>query len=55
MQGEYRKQSNVPGYREIVVIPSGARNIRVEENDKSENYIGIENALEKKVYLNGKR
>ncbi|CAG9772553.1 unnamed protein product [Ceutorhynchus assimilis] len=53
--GEYKKQSSYPGYREIVVIPRGARNIRVAENDQSENYIGIENALEKKSYLNGKR
>ncbi|XP_066252226.1 A disintegrin and metalloproteinase with thrombospondin motifs 7 [Euwallacea similis] len=55
MQDEYKKQSALPGYREIVVIPSGARNILVEENDQSENYIGLENAVEKKFYLNGKR
>ncbi|KAH1005898.1 hypothetical protein HUJ04_006801 [Dendroctonus ponderosae] len=55
IQGEYKKQSGVTGYREIVVIPSGARNIFVAENDQSENYIGLENAVEKKYYLNGKR
>ncbi|XP_050293147.1 A disintegrin and metalloproteinase with thrombospondin motifs 7-like [Anthonomus grandis grandis] len=55
IQGEYKKQSSLPGYREIVVIPGGARNIFVAENDQSENYIGLENALEKKYYLNGKR
>ncbi|XP_060526529.1 A disintegrin and metalloproteinase with thrombospondin motifs 7 isoform X2 [Cylas formicarius] len=55
VRGEYKKQSSTPGYGEVVVIPSGARNIRVEEKSYSENYIGIESALKKKFYLNGKR
>ncbi|KAL1506613.1 hypothetical protein ABEB36_005941 [Hypothenemus hampei] len=54
-KGEYTKQSGVPGYREIVVIPRGARNIRVEETEQSENYIELEHAIHKKFYLNGKR
>ncbi|XP_018575979.1 A disintegrin and metalloproteinase with thrombospondin motifs 7-like [Anoplophora glabripennis] len=53
--GEYNKQSRSPGYREIVVIPQGARNIRIEEKGYSENYISIGSALSRRFYLNGKR
>ncbi|XP_008201118.2 A disintegrin and metalloproteinase with thrombospondin motifs 7 isoform X1 [Tribolium castaneum] len=55
IEGLYSKQSHSPGYREVVVIPPGARNIRIEEKDHSENYISIGSALAKKFYLNGKR
>lgn len=55
IDGEYNKQSQSPGYREIVVIPPGARNIRIEEKKPTENYISIGSALAKKFYLNGKR
>ncbi|XP_063908818.1 A disintegrin and metalloproteinase with thrombospondin motifs 7 isoform X2 [Zophobas morio] len=55
IEGLYNKQSYSPGYREVVVIPAGARNIRIEEKDHSENYISIGSALAKKFYLNGKR
>ncbi|CAH1284005.1 unnamed protein product [Diabrotica balteata] len=54
-QGVYDKQNWSPGYREIVVIPKGARNIRIEEKDHSANYISIGSALERKFYLNGER
>ncbi|KAJ8938423.1 hypothetical protein NQ318_011862 [Aromia moschata] len=54
-EGLYNKQSRSPGYREIVVIPRGARNIRVEEKGYSENYISVGSAMAKKFYLNGKR
>lgn len=54
-QGQYVKQSDHAKYGEIVVIPKGARNIIIEENDQSNNYIGLENAVKKKFYLNGKR
>ncbi|KAJ8979150.1 hypothetical protein NQ317_016770 [Molorchus minor] len=54
-EGTYFKQSRSAGYKEIVVIPRGARNIRIEENSYSENYISIGSALTKKFYLNGKR
>ncbi|XP_049821025.1 A disintegrin and metalloproteinase with thrombospondin motifs 7 isoform X2 [Aethina tumida] len=53
--GIYTKQSHSQGYREVVVIPPGARNIRIEEKDRSLNYIGVGAALHKKFYLNGKR
>lgn len=55
VEGEYGKQSRSAGYREIIVIPRGARNIRVEEKGYSENYISIGSALSRKFYLNGKR
>ncbi|KAF7274067.1 hypothetical protein GWI33_013249 [Rhynchophorus ferrugineus] len=54
-KGIYRKQSSVPRSREIVVIPSGARNILVEENGESNNYIELSSAVGRKYYLNGKR
>lgn len=54
-EGKYIKQSHSPGYREIVVIPRGARNIHVEEKYRSENYISIGSFYEKKFYLNGNR
>lgn len=55
IEGLYRKQSISPGYREVVVIPAGARNIRIEEKNHSPNYIGIGSDLARKFYLNGKR
>lgn len=55
VSGVYSKQSHSPGYREIVVIPPGARNIRIEELGQSENYISIGSAVARKFYLNGKR
>ncbi|KAG5873731.1 hypothetical protein JTB14_035545 [Gonioctena quinquepunctata] len=54
-EGTYDKQNWSPGYREIVVIPRGARNIRIDEKDHSENYISIGSALARKFYLNGER
>ncbi|XP_056632965.1 A disintegrin and metalloproteinase with thrombospondin motifs 7 isoform X1 [Diorhabda sublineata] len=54
-QGVYDKQNWSPGYREIVVIPKGARNIRIEEKDHSPNYISIGSALARRFYLNGAR
>lgn len=55
IEGVYRKQSLGVGYREMIAIPSGSRNIRIEELGSSENYIGIGSAVSKKFYLNGKR
>nr|CAD7569776.1 unnamed protein product [Timema californicum] len=48
-----RKQGS--GYKEVVVIPSGSRNIMVEELGHSKNYIGIGSPFSRKFYLNGKR
>lgn len=53
--GIYTKQSLSAGYREVVVIPPQARNIRIEELANSDNYISIGSALARKFYLNGKR
>ncbi|XP_017770660.1 PREDICTED: A disintegrin and metalloproteinase with thrombospondin motifs 7, partial [Nicrophorus vespilloides] len=55
IKGVYSKQSSGAGYREMIVIPAGSRNIRVEETDYSENYISIGSASSRKFYLNGKR
>ena len=43
------------GYKKVVSIPAGARNIRVEEKGNSKNYIGIGSASSGKFFLNGKR
>jgi hypothetical protein len=43
------------GYKEVVVIPTGSRNIKVEEAGNSRNYIGIGSATSGKFFLNGKR
>lgn len=54
-EGMYIKQNRHAGYREIVVIPKNARNIRIEEKDHSENYISIGSLYVKKFFLNGER
>lgn len=55
IKGVYNKQSESQGYREMIVIPPGSRNIRIEEKNKTENYISIGSATSRKFYLNGKR
>lgn len=51
---EFIKKLNVvEGYYEISMIPSGSRNIFVEEMDRSKNFLGIANANTKEFYLNG--
>lgn len=39
----------------MVIIPSGSRNIKIEELGNSKNYIGIGAPNSTKYYLNGKR
>lgn len=46
---------HLAGYKEVVVIPAGSRNIKVEEVGNSRNYIGIGSATSGKFFLNGKR
>ncbi|XP_054289073.1 A disintegrin and metalloproteinase with thrombospondin motifs 7-like [Macrosteles quadrilineatus] len=41
------------GYTEVAIIPSGARNVRVEEVSSSRNYISIGSASGSTFYLNG--
>lgn len=56
IRGEYTKQTlGGGGYREMIIIPNGSRNIRIEEKGYSENYISIGSATSSKFYLNGKR
>jgi hypothetical protein len=43
------------GYKEVVAIPAGSRNIKVEEVGNSRNYIGIGSATSGRFFLNGKR
>lgn len=43
----------VAGYTEVSVIPSGARNIRVEELSSSRNFLGVGSAANNTFYLNG--
>ncbi|XP_024946984.1 A disintegrin and metalloproteinase with thrombospondin motifs 7 isoform X2 [Cephus cinctus] len=52
--GLYKKNEG-PGYKEVVVIPSGSRNIKIEEVGNSKNYIGIGVPSSEKYFLNGKR
>ncbi|XP_063991200.1 A disintegrin and metalloproteinase with thrombospondin motifs 7-like isoform X2 [Diachasmimorpha longicaudata] len=52
--GIYDKNEG-PGYREVVIIPTGSRNIRIEELGNSKHYIGIGSRNTSKYYLNGKR
>lgn len=54
-KGTYTKQVSSPGYREVVVIPAGATNIKIIEANYSENFISIGSALHKIYYLNGKK
>ena len=44
--------TNVSGYVEAMVIPAGARNIRVEEVAEANNYLAVRND-KGKYYLNG--
>lgn len=52
--GVYDKHDGT-GYKEIIVIPSGSRNIKIEETGNSKNYIGIGVPNSDKYFLNGKR
>lgn len=52
--GIYEKNEG-PGYREVIVIPAGSRNIKIEEVGNSKNYIGIGVPNSNKYFLNGKR
>ncbi|XP_012281942.2 A disintegrin and metalloproteinase with thrombospondin motifs 7 [Orussus abietinus] len=52
--GLYDKNEG-PGYQEVVVIPMGSRNIKIEEVGNSKNYIGIGVPGSNKYFLNGKR
>ncbi|KAK0181582.1 hypothetical protein PV327_003855 [Microctonus hyperodae] len=52
--GIYDKNEG-PGYREVIIIPAGSRNIKIEELGNSKNYIGIGVPNENKYFLNGKR
>lgn len=54
IKNEFVKKLNMSeGYYEITMIPSGSRNILVEELGTSKNFIGIANANTKEFYLNG--
>lgn len=55
IQGTYTKQSPEAGYREVVTIPTEARNIHIAEVNSTENFIAIGSTLSKTFYLNGKR
>ncbi|XP_077275521.1 A disintegrin and metalloproteinase with thrombospondin motifs 7 isoform X1 [Temnothorax americanus] len=52
--GVYDKNDG-PGYKEVIIIPSGSRNIKIEEVGNSKNYIGIGVPNSDKYFLNGKR
>nr|XP_012140613.1 PREDICTED: A disintegrin and metalloproteinase with thrombospondin motifs 7-like isoform X5 [Megachile rotundata] len=52
--GVYDKNDG-PGYKEVVVVPSGSRNIKIEEIGNSKNYIGLGVPNSDKYFLNGKR
>lgn len=52
--GIYDKNDGL-GYKEVIIIPSGSRNIKIEENGSSKNYIGIGVPNSDKYFLNGKR
>ncbi|XP_058791998.1 A disintegrin and metalloproteinase with thrombospondin motifs 7-like isoform X2 [Phymastichus coffea] len=54
IRGLYDKNEG-PGYREVVVIPEGSRNIKIEEIGNSKNYIGIGRPGLDEYFLNGKR
>ncbi|XP_047365765.1 A disintegrin and metalloproteinase with thrombospondin motifs 7 isoform X2 [Vespa velutina] len=52
--GIYDKNDG-PGYKEVIVVPTGSRNIKIEEVGNSKNYIGIGVPKSDKYFLNGKR
>jgi hypothetical protein len=54
IRGLYDKNEG-PGYREVIIIPEGSRNIKIEEVGNSKNYIGIGRRDADEYFLNGKR
>ncbi|XP_043799822.1 A disintegrin and metalloproteinase with thrombospondin motifs 7-like isoform X3 [Apis laboriosa] len=52
--GVYDKNDG-PGYKEVIIVPNGSRNIKIEEIGNSKNYIGIGVPNSDKYFLNGKR
>lgn len=52
--GLYDKNEG-PGYKKVVGIPAGSRNINLEEIGNNRNYIGIGVPNSDKFFLNGKR
>ncbi|XP_022900466.2 A disintegrin and metalloproteinase with thrombospondin motifs 7 [Onthophagus taurus] len=55
INGIYKKQGQGNDYIEILSIPTGSKNIRIEEMDYSENYISIGSVFEDRFFLNGRR
>ncbi|XP_049938890.1 A disintegrin and metalloproteinase with thrombospondin motifs 12-like [Schistocerca serialis cubense] len=50
--GMYRR-ADVTGYKEVVIIPAGSRNIRAVEEGPSRNFVAVASATTYKYYLNG--
>nr|XP_029726865.1 A disintegrin and metalloproteinase with thrombospondin motifs 12-like isoform X2 [Aedes albopictus] len=56
IRGNFTKKVNMSeGYYEVLQIPTGARNILVEEINPSKNFIGVGRVNSKEYYLNGNR
>ncbi|XP_006635993.2 A disintegrin and metalloproteinase with thrombospondin motifs 16 [Lepisosteus oculatus] len=51
-KGQYNKQHYTNQYYSVVVIPAGARSIRVHELNSSNSYLAVRNS-NRKYYLNG--
>ena len=52
IRGNYTEPDGID-YIEMVVIPKGARNIRLVEADEAANYIAIQSVETNEYYLNG--
>ncbi|CAG9791078.1 unnamed protein product [Diatraea saccharalis] len=56
VQGIYSKgTTKQSGFSEVVVIPAGSRNVRIQEKVSPGNYISIGSAKSRKFYLSGAR
>lgn len=54
ISGFYDNNEGV-GYKEIIVIPAGSRNVKIEEVGDNRNYISIGVPNSEKYFLNGQR
>ncbi|XP_043465950.1 A disintegrin and metalloproteinase with thrombospondin motifs 12-like isoform X1 [Leptopilina heterotoma] len=54
ISGSYDNNEGV-GYKEIIVIPAGSRNVKIEEVGENKNYISIGVPNSEKYFLNGQR
>lgn len=55
VSGFYNNSNEELGYKEVIVIPAGSRNVKIEEVGDNKNYISIGVPNSDEYFLNGKR